>query len=777
MKKNISLIIFAIIVSSSLFAQKLEFTEKPSKASDYAKLVQPEKVLLIFETDLNLHFKSSMENLIEPIKVGKTYQLFITQTKCIITISDQDENKTDISFGNMGANFPPLNRGQVKFFEIHLTYPLKYIEQTEQKKKEGKVDNQMLYEKEALIIFTVDPPDLKLQFSSTEKITDSKNEPGVYKLFLKPTSQNITIKYPGLDDTHIFFENLAVKEVRYFYVILPNKFRNIQTETTDKNISVGSYRIETDPPGAFIEMYGNPAFNSQKNKTPFTIEGYETGSKILTIRLPEYELVIDTIQIGNRKANNSKYKLIPEFAFVNLEISPGPPYSKLFINDIEKINYKNGEEYKVGKGDVSVVVKADHYYPASKIINTIAGKVHNVSIELKPIMGSITILPGENADGAEVYIEGSKIGNLPINNYTIQEGDYSIILKKKGYETEGKSYLASIKENKNTTLSKVNMVNMKNIEIVTIPDDNATIYIDDNLVGKSNLSCKVAIGKHRIRITRDHYQTLTTELNVEEGENNSRFSFTLIPILYSVSLNSNPKSSSVAIDGVSMGVTPTTFTSKYGSYKVTLSKENYFDKSYYVSVPSKENKKFKSLIPEQIININFVYGLNSWGFEIGAVHKHFTWSVEAYPKIKNDLYSSNVIISDLTFNFEEQYLDYTTQKYSIPDSTGVGLALKAGFVILRPFMMRIYAGYGSRFGFCYNEVYKAKTNLTYNNGNITINENDLVRGSTKREEFNSVIFGISIPIGKALTIKSDYWLNSERGGGFVFGLGLNIWGY
>ena len=57
MKKNILTIIVSVLLSTALFAQKLEFVEKPGKADENAKLIQPEKVLLIFETDLNLHFK------------------------------------------------------------------------------------------------------------------------------------------------------------------------------------------------------------------------------------------------------------------------------------------------------------------------------------------------------------------------------------------------------------------------------------------------------------------------------------------------------------------------------------------------------------------------------------------------------------------------------------------------------------------------------------------------------------------------------------------------
>lgn len=596
MKKNILTFILSIIISTALFAQKLEFTEKPDKADKYAKLSQLEKVLLVFESDLELQFKSSIEILNETIKEGNTYSFYISQTKCVITIADQDQNKLDISFGNLEANFPPLNKNTVKYFEISLTYPLKYIEQTEQKKKDGVIDNQMLYEREALVFFTVDPPNMELQFSSSEKITEIKHEPGVYRLFLKPTAQNLTIKYPELDDTHIIFENLAVKEIRYFYVILPTKFRTIQTEMIDNSITVGSYRIETEPPGARIEMYGNPAFNSQNNKTPFVFEGYETGSKIITLRLPEYEPITDTIQIGTRKANKSKYELIPEFAYVNFNISPEPPYSKLFINDNKKVYFHNNQDYKVGKGDVSVVVQADHYYPASKIVNTIAGEVHEVSIKLQPIMGTITITTNNEGKGSDLYIDDKCVGQLPLLNYPIQESDYEIKAVNKLYVTEKEFYLARIKEDQETSL-KINFVENKRIKIITEPE-KAEVYINGKKIGISNITTKLGIGSYKISIAKENHETLNQIINVDHSKSIFEFKLTKSKIPF---LLKNRGDIIVNVNSENKGKLGSPILLAQGKYKLKLTKEGSSGQQVFIGTvrfPEVNNK----LLPMYTVN-------------------------------------------------------------------------------------------------------------------------------------------------------------------------------
>ena len=89
--------------------------------------------------------------------------------------------------------------------------------------------------------------------------------------------------------------------------------------------------------------------------------------------------------------------------------------------------------------------------------------------------------------------------------------------------------------------------------------------------------------------------------------------------------------------------------------------------------------------------------------------------------------------------------------------------------------MRIHAGYGIR-SFKYNDVYKVTQDATYSGsgGSGTIYKDDLIKGTElKKADFKSVIVGIEIPI-RFLNFRVDYWFDSERGQGPVFGIGFNI---
>ena len=132
---------------------------------------------------------------------------------------------------------------------------------------------------------------------------------------------------------------------------------------------------------------------------------------------------------------------------------------------------------------------------------------------------------------------------------------------------------------------------------------------------------------------------------------------------------------------------------------------------------------------------------------------------------------------DTKFNFNSEFNSTTDEKISIADSSGSGWDIKAGFVLLQPFMMRIHVGYGVR-GFRYYDVYRMIKDATIQGTSNELKEGDLIKSNVvSKKSFNSFLIGIEIPI-RHLNLGVDYWFNSERGPGFsslVFRVGLNLY--
>ena len=235
-KKIIALWVIMLFVAQ-VDSQTLIFNDHKVEENILVNDVPSEGALLVFITDMGLEYESSMENLSNPFKRGKDYLLPINQRTCIINIRDPKTGATgNLSFGQLSeGSFKTLNKGEIKCFEISVQNKLICFDNTEKQKAEGANNNQMLYEKEALLIINVDPPTLNLELLSSRKITNIKKGKDNYLVYITPEDQYITISDLESNATETFRTGeLNVKDVRYYFVFLPSYLRK-----SEKNSDIG----------------------------------------------------------------------------------------------------------------------------------------------------------------------------------------------------------------------------------------------------------------------------------------------------------------------------------------------------------------------------------------------------------------------------------------------------------------------------------------------------------------------------------------------------------
>jgi hypothetical protein len=542
------------------------------------------------------------------------------------------------------------------------------------------------------------------------------------------------------------------------------------------DIKPGEFYLNTAPEGATIEFIDYPDFG--KKNTPVTLK-YPATKYAIRITKSEYETLETTINIGVDKSKS--FSLVPTFAYLNFDITPDN--ADVLVNG-EKVLFVNDNKYdtKVPKGKTVVEISAEHYYPKSIELNTEAGKIHNVEEMLKPRTGTLTLIADNNdANGATITIDNIKVGTIPLSKYVILEGKHAVKIEKAKLSTVVK--IVEIKENSE---SKINIGMYATIKTaITTDPSGATIFIDGKRIGTSNLTTKLPVGSYSIRMEKDYFETKTENIVIHEIDQSGKFSYTLIPLKYSIHLNSKPVGAEIYFEGNSKGTTPLTIQTTKGLHSFKIYKEHYFPRSFISNVSSSGTSSVrKVLYPKRMLNLNLIYGLNSWGFELGGTVGYFSLAVGlSFPKY--DLYKDEVspLHKNENFSFDSKYMVETNQKISIKEdetdttvSSPACWTLKGGFVLLKPFMMRIHGGYGWRYNFYYYKIYKATSNFTYsgNNGNGTVMKDELLIGSEiKQDKFNSFLIGIEIPIRK-LNLGSDYWFDSEKGPGIVFILGLNL---
>jgi hypothetical protein len=227
MKQILSIILIfnCLFITNNSFAQTLIYKENKEKAKLINQKIPVNKSLIVFESNLDLGFDSSMEFLDSPKRDGNLYYLEITPQACLITIRNLKlKILTNIPFGQLTSNSSPtLRNGEVRYFTVSTADKLNLFDNTEKAKASGNSDNQMLYEKEALLIFTTDPVDMKLEFTGSVKITDNKYQDNRYLIYIQTKNQVITLKEKGSGAiAEIVIADINVKDVKYYFVSLPD---------------------------------------------------------------------------------------------------------------------------------------------------------------------------------------------------------------------------------------------------------------------------------------------------------------------------------------------------------------------------------------------------------------------------------------------------------------------------------------------------------------------------------------------------------------------------
>jgi hypothetical protein len=767
------LIAIVAIISQVVQGQnKIKWEEIPSLAQKIKDEVPEGKALFVFEAQEDFQFDSDNENIVQPIKDGLLYKLMIDIEPPSGALSIKHEGIDDvfINYGkfNFAGSLPALKSKEIKYFRLSLTTVLVCYDETRKKNDEGATDFQALNLLDALIIFNVVPNNLDLMISGNE-ITKIIPEAGRFKVYVKPTDQEIILSSKNYDNVIIKFNDLETKDVRYFHVEKPLLNRDV--ESFDPNTKVGNYSIESMPAGAIIQMTGNPDFNKLQHTTPYTIEDYKAGTEIITLTLERFESIKDTILISSTKGKKSKYNLIPKFAFINCYIEPPIPTSKVVMDGKELPLIENGKDYECPKGNHNIEINAPHYYSETRQISLVAGRISEVNVKLKPKMGSLSINTGINSSGAEVIINDKIVGEIPMTNIPLQEGSYEVRFKKSNFISEKSVYIIEVSENKLTDFKDLKMVNTQKVHITTSPVTGATVYIDNKqLSDRTNLNVTLGIGEHSIKIEVEHYKPCIRTFTVDQGHD--EFNFELEELSYPVSFNTKPSYSYVYIDGISKGQTPLKINLPLGSYTVRYKRDNFLRKMKTISISEPTTIDIK-LFPGSYWILGADYGLDQYRFNIGYVVEGILFSIGLQYNANsnsidaNELAIENVIVDDIN-QYDKEYA-------RIYDSTKVSFNVKLGFTIKKPIVFLITAGCSFIQTDKFQKVYKAKHDYIAQYSGGVIYKGDLFSEPfLTKNTYTAITAGIMLPIARTIYLSAEYYTNSDIGPGFSFGLGFML---
>ena len=228
------------------------------------------------------------------------------------------------------------------------------------------------------------------------------------------------------------FLNYGKHTYRVAAALYQSEAGNIEMGREKKSMDVnlkpayGQLEISTTPVnGAKVYIDNN---ETAAGTTPFTTGKLAGGSHNLLLQLSQYEshrMSVDVPSDGSTQ--KLAVPMTPNFGTLTVASSKG---SHIYINNEDK-----GESPWTGRlsaGQHVVEARLASHRPTSQRVDVVRGETQSIELAAPtPIYGSLNV--SSKPVGADVYVDGTKIGTSPDVFTNILEGTRNIELRKSGY--------------------------------------------------------------------------------------------------------------------------------------------------------------------------------------------------------------------------------------------------------------------------------------------------------------------------------------------------------
>ena len=220
-------------------------------------------------------------------------------------------------------------------------------------------------------------------------------------------------------------------------------------------------------------------------------------------------------------------------------------------------------------------------------------------VQLVPIFGWLSLTAPAVANGASVYVtdatgETTFLGKLPLDPVQLQRGQYKLEVQQDRY----KSYSQTIRiQDGDTTCEDVNIIpNFTTITLTT--NEHASIYLDDNFLGRGIWTGELEYGNHEIETRQTSHQSVYTSLKISEQSKGQSFELNNPQAIYgSLDVDGNIYGVQVKVTGLTPGIeyvqldtiAPVLLSQLLvGKYKIHLVKDGYGDQIHEVEIKEQE---------------------------------------------------------------------------------------------------------------------------------------------------------------------------------------------
>ena len=244
------------------------------------------------------------------------------------------------------------------------------------------------------------------------------------------------------------------------------------------------------------------------------------------------------------------------------------------------------------------IVAADYHPEVGKVTVNDANAKKQVSITLKPAFGWIEIGAGTNSDlkGANVYVDNKLVGSIPVKTERLASGSHSVKVVKELYKSLEQTVL--VQDNQTTKFVPQMVADFGNVTLMV--DNNAEIWVNDELKGKGRWSGKLASGEYLFEARLANHRKTTMRKIIAAQATMQTYTLQVpVPICGNLDVSSNPDFAEIWLDGKKVGETPMLLPKVLiGKHEIVFKKQGCGDFRQTITLAEGETKAVTGNLPQ-----------------------------------------------------------------------------------------------------------------------------------------------------------------------------------
>ncbi|MCF8232777.1 MAG: PEGA domain-containing protein [Bacteroidales bacterium] len=341
----------------------------------------------------------------------------------------------------------------------------------------------------------------------------------------------------------------------------------------------GIITITSKPEGADVLL------NNQKvGVTPFKDE-IIAGQYDLTLKKDLYHTYNASFTLKEGKTKElPDIEITPKFGYI--AITADPQQAEIFL-DGKSLGTAPVSRRKIESGKHTLRAEYALYHTKTKEITIEDGDDKAISLTLDPAFGSLKV--ESEPKGADVFLDGEKVGTTPYADEKIASGVYELRVTKKLWNEETEQVI--IQDEQATEKMEVLTQNFGKVKVDA---GEAAIYQNGNKVATGSYEAKLKPGTYTFRATKPKHTPDEKEVYLSVGDNR-QITLKPQPQQGSLSVFAEPdkaRNAQIYINGERhKKTTPAVIPLLYGEYTVTLKKEGFLDQTKNISIEANKSRK------------------------------------------------------------------------------------------------------------------------------------------------------------------------------------------